>query len=293
MKQKIIFFIVFTFTTIHLHGVSNKNFLVDKIVAIVGEDSITLRELKKEMKYFKQFPFPEFIADFMYEREKLIRNKRVFLQYLVRKRILTYVIKKEGIKAPISKVEQYINSKIQGKVTKKQLVQLLREQNLNYNKYRKYIAQLIQHQSFLYRYVFNNNTVSNTEVIQYLNHKKANVPFTTIEYRVAHLKSKTRRGLNKKLGQKDLSKQSLLYRQDELSRKIKKQLLKNKKTTIYRDKDYYYALVVFEKKEVPNPKFEQKKNEALEKIQIRKNRESLETWFLNQKNKDYVRIYNF
>jgi peptidyl-prolyl cis-trans isomerase SurA len=125
-------------------SVSQGQGVVDRIVAVVNQEVITLSEVDKLIAPLRG----EIQTEDRLEREKKVRELRLkALDQLVEEKVLDYEVKKTGIKVTSKEVESAIEEiKRRNNVTQEDLENALTREGLTYESYKKEIEKQVARQ---------------------------------------------------------------------------------------------------------------------------------------------------
>jgi peptidyl-prolyl cis-trans isomerase SurA len=139
MKRLVILgFIILGFA----EGLSTSEAVVDRVVAVVNEEVITLSEVDRMIgPFLKEAVRAE---DRLERKEQLNRVRRQALDTLIEEKLMDYEIKKAGIKVTPREVEAVIDDiKKQNKATQQDLERALANEGITFEKYKTQIEQRV------------------------------------------------------------------------------------------------------------------------------------------------------
>jgi peptidyl-prolyl cis-trans isomerase SurA len=158
--------------------------VVDRIVAIVNQEIITLSEVDRLIASH----LDEIQAGNRLEREQKLRELRLkALDRLIEEKVLDYEAKKAGIKATSKEVETVIDDiRRRSNATQEDLEQALTREGLTYESYRKEIERQLTRQRFVQWSMKVEPKVSEKELREF--YEKNLQQYRTLEsYRPAHI----------------------------------------------------------------------------------------------------------
>ena len=123
-------------------GFSTSEAVVDRVVAVVNEEVITLSEVDRMIgPFLKEAVRAE---DRLERKEQLNRVRRQALDTLIEEKLMDYEIKKAGIKVTPREVEAIIDDiKKQNKATQEDLERALANEGITFEKYKTQIEQRV------------------------------------------------------------------------------------------------------------------------------------------------------
>ena len=157
---------------------------VDRIVAIVNQEIITLSEVDRLIAPHRA----EIQAENRLEREEKLRELRLkALDRLIEEKVLDYEAKKAGIKATSKEVETVIEQiRRRSNATQEDLEKALAKEGLTYESYRKEIERQLTRQRFVQWSMKAEPKVSEKELREF--YEKNSQQYRTQEsYRPAHI----------------------------------------------------------------------------------------------------------
>jgi len=123
-------------------GLSTSEAVVDRVVAVVNEEVITLSEVDRVIAPFLKEAVKA--EDRLERKEQLNRIRRQALDTLIEEKLLDYEIKKAGIKVTPREVEAIVDDiKKQNKATQQDLEMALAKEGLTFEQYKTQIEKRI------------------------------------------------------------------------------------------------------------------------------------------------------
>ena len=137
----------FVFLILLCGWVSSGEAVVDRIVAIVNQEIITLSEVEKVMGFLQEGIQAE---DRMERRERRYELSRKVLEQLIEEKLIDQEVKKAGIKATSKEVDGAIEEvKRRNAATQEDLEKALAKDGLTLEAYKKQIEKTIQRSKFI------------------------------------------------------------------------------------------------------------------------------------------------
>ncbi len=224
MKRVLFSFGIFFF----LYGpISSSEAVVDRVVAIVNQEAITLSELEKWVGPLKEEIQTE---DRLERRERVHEISRKVLEQLIEERLIDQEVKKLGIKVPGKDVETTLEEiKRRNAVTQEDLEKALAKDGLTLEAFKKQIEKKLQRMKLINWVVKVESKAGEKELKEF--YQKNIDRYRTIEsYRPGHIlfvipkeatqeeireiRKKCQKVLEKVKGGEDFGEMALLYSED-------------------------------------------------------------------------------
>lgn len=162
--------------------------VVEKIVAIVNDDIITLTDIEKLKKDLKSDGLLDKALIDLYDKKKIISDSDVQLEYLIDSRILDSEVRRLGIVSPIEKVEAEIRKIIsENGTSREQLRASLKARGITYADYQNFIKGSLERQTLLSREVASKIKVSDDEIASYFMQNITSTKPLVFEYTLSHI----------------------------------------------------------------------------------------------------------
>jgi len=135
--------LILGFVILGLAGsLSTSEAVVDRVVAVVNDEVITLAEVDRAIEPFLQEAVKA--EDRLERKEQLNRVRRRVLDTLIEEKLMDYEIRKAGIKVPPREVEAIIDDIMkQNKATQEDLERALAKEGITFEQYKKQIEKKI------------------------------------------------------------------------------------------------------------------------------------------------------
>lgn len=160
--------------------------LVEKVLARVGEDMISLMDLNLYRKQLARQMVPEILLFKLMPRRTLLSGKDHLLDFLVSKKVLENLT--EGLNfQPSEKQIQKVVRKIKGRLTHKAFVRKLSRSGLSLKKLREEIALALQVDFLLTQEVVSKIIISENDINSFYFNKNGRSLFSHFEYDITSL----------------------------------------------------------------------------------------------------------
>lgn len=168
-------------------GVSAK--VVDRIVAVVNNQMITLSDLDSFRDNLKKDGLLDQALLSFYEKDKLLKDSDYALNYLIDTRIIDSAIDRADINVPIEAVESEIRDIARkSQTTKQNLIAGLKKRGILYSDYQDFVKTSMQRQSLLKREISSKIKISDEDVANfYIQNQKVDSKALVFEYSLAHI----------------------------------------------------------------------------------------------------------
>lgn len=178
MFHKLFRFSFLVFSIFHVNAHAR---IVDRTVAVVGKDPITLSDLNQFYERLKQAP-PE-----LTDSGKVLQDKRKVLELLIEQKIFQNEVKRLGLEAPNKEVEAEIASiKNRLNLNDRALRVMLKERGTTYDIYKDYLKQQIEQRRLIAQEIRSNVTVSKEDILNYYQQNIVNAA-PSKEFRAKHI----------------------------------------------------------------------------------------------------------
>lgn len=161
--------------------------VIDKVVAKVGSEVITLSELNEFSLSLKGQPLIDDLLLYQSSLDELKKNRTNQLAYLVDEKILDFEIKKANGSVSVEKVEQEISSiaKRNG-LNRGQFLSSLKSQGIALSSYQKFIKDRLERQSLIESQISSRIRVSEEDIIAEYN-RSFGVSKLLYEFSISHI----------------------------------------------------------------------------------------------------------
>lgn len=162
--------------------------IVDKVVAIVNDQIITLSDTEKFRKKIQGGGLVDDALLRLRESSVLLKDKTALLNQLIDERLLDSEVKKKGLEVTIERVEQEIrNIAKNNNITRNQLKDALQAKGVTMSQYQDFIKTSLERQSLIEKEVSSKIRISDEDVSSYYLSKKGPSSSQVFEYTLAHI----------------------------------------------------------------------------------------------------------
>lgn len=183
LARRILFLLSLTFFSF-----SASSEVVEKIVAIVNEETVLLSEIDGFQKKLKNNGLVDDALLEFYDRKKLSSDRNALISYLIDEALIDSEVKKQGIQAPIERVEGEIRNILNARgLTRDQMRETLRARGVQFSDYQDFIRTSIQRQSLIEREVSSKIKISDDDISTYYVQKNLSSKPLIFEFSLAHI----------------------------------------------------------------------------------------------------------
>jgi len=224
-------FLLFGFFFVLCGPIPLRGAVVDRVVAVVNQEIITLSELEKWIDPLKE----EIMAgDRLEKRERVQALSREVLERLIEEKLIDQEVKKSGIKVSSKEVEATLDEvKRRNRATQEQLENALSTEGLTLEGYKKRIEKSLQRKRLISLAVKIETTAGEKEFREFyqknIDHYRINetfrpahilfvIPKEATPEEVRGIRKKCENVLRKVRGGDDFGEMALLYSQDASSK---------------------------------------------------------------------------
>ncbi len=162
--------------------------VVDRVVAVVNNEIVTLSDLKEFSKKVDKGTMIDDLLLFGQRPESLKGNQKAQLEYLIYERLLDSEIKRQNLSVTIEKVEQEIReiAKKNG-VTRNDLMSAIKAQGMSPSDYQSFVKTRIERQSLIEQEISSKIRVSDEDVMAQYSQSNPGSSGAIYEYTLAHI----------------------------------------------------------------------------------------------------------
>lgn len=178
---------IFVFFLLSFHTAQAAQ-LIDHIMAIVGDEIITLSDFKNyQKKIRKNEPIDEIL--FLGKNPKTVmKNKEKLLNILIDERILEAEVKSQKLEATLETVEKEIRRIAKNyNLTRKQLIQEIKKDGQSFSDYQHFIKTRLERQRLIEQAITSKIHISKEEILQYYLKQNPKAKEQVYEYTLAHI----------------------------------------------------------------------------------------------------------
>lgn len=140
---------------------------VERIVAIVNDELITLTDVNKQIERLKSGGLTDdlLIPDDA-TKQNLLRDRQALLQTLINEKIIDSEVKRQSLSVPVERVEQEIRSvaKRNG-VSRDELKSALKDRGIDFSQYQDFIKTGLERQSLVEKAIQSKIKISEDDVV--------------------------------------------------------------------------------------------------------------------------------
>lgn len=312
---------LFIFSFIVLSFVSEAK-IIDKIVAIVNDRVITKSDIETLRSNLKKGGLlVDEVLISLYSPKDILSKDSVALDYLINERLTEIEVEKHSLQVPIEKVEEEIRNlnKSRGR-SRSQLISSLKSKGIQFEDYFSFLQSFLERQSLLRREVASKVKISQDDLIAlYLKKNQSNNKLF-YRYTVSHILFLKKNGgsakaleradqvyQNLKSGKnfEDLAKQNSEdpnFADNGLLGELEsggmlpsfEKGLKNLKSGDFSkpvaSPAGYHILKLLDKKLIPDPKFNEQKQQLTYELSKSLYMKQLKRWLTQKRQQSYIRI---
>ncbi|NJL25994.1 MAG: survival protein SurA, partial [Calothrix sp. SM1_5_4] len=161
---------------------------VDKIVAIVNDQPVTLSDVEKFRKRLQSGGLVDDALLKLADNDALIKDRQALLNHLIDERLIDSEVKRRNMEVTIERVEQEIRNiaKSNG-ITREQLQGALRAKGVSVSQYQDFIKTSLERQGLIEREVTSRIRISDEDISSYYLAQKGPSAAQTFEYSLSHI----------------------------------------------------------------------------------------------------------
>ncbi len=162
--------------------------VVDKIVAIVNDQLVTLTDTEKFRKRLSSQGLVDDALLRLTEPEILKKDRNALLTHLIDEKLIDSEVKRKGMEVTIERVEQEIRTIAKGNnISRNQLKDALSAKGVTISQYQDFIKTSLERQSLIEREVTSKIRISDEDITSYYLSTKGPTGAQTFEYNLAHI----------------------------------------------------------------------------------------------------------
>ena len=177
------------FTAFILFTITAKSELVDRIVAVVNDDIITMSDMDKFVERIKSGGLTDdlLIPDEA-TKQTLLKDRDQLLQKMIDEKVIDSQVKKENLSVPIERVEQEIRTIAKrNNVSRDELKSALKERGIDFSSYQDFIKTGLERQSLVEKSITSKIKISEDDVVSAYATAHGNAGEQAFEYTLAHI----------------------------------------------------------------------------------------------------------
>lgn len=169
--------------------------VVDKIVAIVNDQVITLTDIEKFKKRLSTGGLVDDALLKLNDSSVLLKDRNALLNQLIDEKIIDSEVKRKNLEVTIERVEQEIRNIAKGNnISRDQLRDALRAKGVTISQYQDFIKTSLERQSLIEREVTSKIRISDEDVSSFYLAKKGPSGSQIFEYTLSHILLSPRKG---------------------------------------------------------------------------------------------------
>lgn len=283
--------------------------VVNQIVAVIGEDFLTLYELDELCKpYFDKFIKAELS---LLEKENLKNQiRKRFLEQWIEETVIKKEAKKYGISVSDKELEEYLNHQIREIGGKEKLEEFLKKEGISYENYKERLKDEILKIKFIQWQIKEKILITEEELKKMYQQEIEKYPKIP-QYWLSILIINGERSLVEVIYKELLAGISMeeifqkyspfsqyikevVFKEDEIALELLEELKKlnpGELTPPLKRERSYQILKLLKKTEGTPPSYEELKESLYQQLFLKKTQEFIEKWVKELKEKKYIRIY--
>lgn len=184
MRRFLALFALFFF----ISGISHAE-IIERIVAIVNDEPITLSDLHKfEDRLRKGTLIDDLLVPDEATKEALLKDRNLLLQKLIEEKIIDTEVKKQKLSVPIETVEQEIRAIARRNgFTREELKAVLQQQGVSFSEYQDFIKRGLERQNLIKSTVTSRVKISEDDVLAEYVARHGASGDQAFEYTISHI----------------------------------------------------------------------------------------------------------
>lgn len=169
--------------------------LVDKVVAIVNDQPITLSDVEKFKKKLQTGGLVDDALLRLVDTKELLKNRTALLNHIIDERLIDTEVIHKNMEVTIERVEQEIrNIAKNNNISRQQLQSALQAKGVTISEYQDFIKRSLERQSLIEREVTSRIRISDEDVNSYYLAKKGANASQIFEYTLSHILFSPKKG---------------------------------------------------------------------------------------------------
>jgi len=161
---------------------------VDKIVAIVNDQPITLTDIEKFKKKIASGGLVDDALLKLGDSKELVKDRNALLNQLIDEKLIDSEVKKKSMEVTIERVEQEIRNIAQNNgISRQQLTSALAQKGVSMSQYQDFIKTSLERQGLIEKEVTSKIRISDEDISSYYLAKKGPSASQTYEYTLSHI----------------------------------------------------------------------------------------------------------
>ncbi len=160
--------------------------VIEKIVAVVNDEIITLSDINKYRSQLKKGKFLD--ETVLANKDKLLKDEDALIKHLIDEKIIDSAVKQMGLAMTVEKVEQEIESIARrNKISTGDLRSEIKKEGVSFSEYQNFVKQRLERQALIERAVTSKIKITDEEVQAYYLTKHKGPNAESYEYTLAHI----------------------------------------------------------------------------------------------------------
>ncbi len=293
--------------------------VVEKIVAIVNDEIITLTDLHKYQARLKSGVMMDDLLTQGASSKEYLADQNKLIALLIDERIIDSEVKKQSLSVTIERVEKEIRGITKNNnMSRNQLKQTLQGQGIDFAEYQNMIKTRLERQALIEKNLTSKIQISDEEIQNYSGNK--NSPNQLAEYTIAHIMFKHKKGKDAEIKKRaqtvlqklkggesfeslandfsedpNFTKGGLLgtFRQGEMLKEFEaplKALKVGEVSPLVKTKIGYHILRLNDKKSIANPVAEGEKEKIRAQLSQKAFQKQFRIWLDQRKQEAFIKI---
>jgi parvulin-like peptidyl-prolyl isomerase len=167
-------------------GIAAKAEVIESIIAIVNGAIVTRTDMQKYRDSLKQGTI---VDDLLGDNPQvLLKDDKALLKHMIDEKLVDDEVKKQNLQVTIERVEQEINSiEKRNNITRDQLKEALKKEGTNFSDYQDFIKKRIERQSVIERAITSKIKISDEDVIAAYEQRNGALSSTAAEFKISHI----------------------------------------------------------------------------------------------------------
>lgn len=162
--------------------------VVDKIVAIVNDNPVTMSDVEKFKKKLQTGGLVDDALLKLSDSAVLLKDKNAMLNHMIDEKLIDSEVKHRNMEVTIERVEEEIRTIAKGNgITRQQLQTALQAKGVSMSAYQDFIKTSLERQSLIEREVTSRIRISDEDVSSYYLAKKGDSGSQIFEYQLSHI----------------------------------------------------------------------------------------------------------
>lgn len=169
--------------------------VMDKIVAIVNDQVVTLSDVEKFKKKLQTGGLVDDALLKLADPQALLKDKTALLNQMIDEKLIDSEVKRKNMEVTIERVEQEIRSiATNNHISRQQLQAALVAKGVNISQYQDFIKTSLERQSLIEKEVTSKIRISDEDISSYYMAKKGPSAAQTFEYTLSHILFSVKKG---------------------------------------------------------------------------------------------------